>query len=86
LNSNSLDHRIKQDATVELCDKKLFSQDLINKIKMMVNYLVLDYAAIDFKFDGNKIYFLEINDFPMFSYFDKVSNYKLSNRILKFLK
>ena len=86
LNSNSLDHRIKQDATVELCDKKLFSQDLINKIKRMVNYLVLDYSAIDFKFDGNKIYFLEINDFPMFSYFDKVSNYKLSNRIFKFLK
>lgn len=83
LDSSSLDHRIKQDAKVILCSKNLVSIEFINKLTKMANILKLDYCAFDFKLYKNELRFLEVNDFPMFSYFDKLCNNEISNKIIK---
>ena len=44
--------------------------------------LELDYCAFDFKLYNNELRFLEVNDFPMFSYFDNICNNELSNKII----
>jgi glutathione synthase/RimK-type ligase-like ATP-grasp enzyme len=82
LNSSSLDHRIKQDANVILCNKNIVSKIFINKLKKMAGILKLDYCAFDFKLYENELRFLEVNDFPMFSYFDNLCNNEISNKII----
>ncbi len=83
LKSLSLDHRIKQDAKVIFCNKNIIPLSLINKLKKMVMILELDYCAFDFKLYKNELRFLEVNDFPMFSYFDNLCNKEISNKIIK---
>lgn len=83
LESLSLDHRIKQDAKVIYCNKNIIPISLINKLRKMVVILELDYCAFDFKLYKNELRFLEVNDFPMFSYFDNLCNKEISNKIIK---
>ena len=85
IESEHLDHRVKKDAQVSFIENT--NIELYNKTKNLVNILNLNYAAIDFKTnDKNEIIFLEINDFPMMAYFDKLLKGRIGIKILDFLK
>lgn len=74
----SIDVEIKQVST------NSFDNGFLIKIGKLMGLLELDFGAIDFKYNEEKeLIFLEVNDFPMFSYFDKICNNKLSNKIIE---
>lgn len=86
---DSLDYRKVSSNNIEVkqVSTTSFDNNLLQKIAKLMAILELDFAAIDFKYNKEKkLHFLEVNDFPMFSYFDRVCVHKISDKIIEFFE
>lgn len=78
-----IDYRVHNKTDISVVENDI---SICQKLKALTDYIGLDYAAADFMTDedGN-LRFLEVNSFPMFAAFDKVSNFGVSKAIIDFL-
>jgi len=84
LDSNSLDYRVTQDATIT---KVPVPEEVIEPLKALVKKLGLNFGAADFKTDtrNKTLRFLELNTGPMFAAFDKVADGAISDAFIDVL-
>lgn len=88
IESNKIDHRTDENSKIYNISTNEIGDELLIKIGKLFGLIDLDFGALDFKInDNNELIFLEVNDFPMFSKFDKISSNKIStfifNNLLK---
>ncbi len=78
--SEQLDYR--GDKSTKISETEV-SPEIIQKLKVLMKYLKMDFCAADFKTcpDTGDLLFLEVNSSPMFGAFDKISDFSISEKI-----
>lgn len=84
--SESLDYREKNDATMQPWPE-LEQGDFAARFLRLTDTMKLDFCAADFKTDPTtgELCLLEVNDGPMFAYYDKILSGQLSAAIWHYL-
>jgi len=85
--SDALDYRSDDDSRVVHLPIGEVDADAVAGLGRLMDALDMDYGAADFKTDPDdgRLTFLEINSGPMFSAFDQVSEFAVSDAILDYL-
>lgn len=85
--SDALDYRVDDDAEVVHLGVEQVDRNAVEGLGRLMDALAMDYGAADFKTDPatGALTFLEINSGPMFSAFDAVSGFAVSDAILDWL-
>jgi hypothetical protein len=85
--SDQLDYRVDDATRVEPRPVESIDPALIAALGRLMERLGMEYGASDFKTDAEtgELVFLEINSGPMFTAFDRASDYAVSDGILDYL-
>lgn len=85
--SDALDYRTDDASRVVHLPLESVDGDVVAGLGRLMDALEMDYGAADFKSDpaDGSLTFLEINSGPMFSAFDGVSDFAVSDAILDYL-
>lgn len=85
--SEALDYRTDAECRVVHLPLEQVDADAVAGLGRLMDTLEMDYGAADFKTcpDTGRLVFLEINSGPMFSAFDEVSDFAVSDAILDYL-
>ncbi len=83
--SSSLDYRLNNDAILTRMES--VPEYIEESFMKLCDAMALNFCAADFKMDpdSGRFAFLEVNDNPMFSVFDKACNFEISSAILDYL-
>ena len=85
--ADTLDYRVAKQCIVETVSLSSLPAELIHNLHQLMKILNMDFGAADFKAcpETGKLLFLEINSSPMFARFDQVSDFMLTDAIIKTL-
>lgn len=85
--SDALDYRADAESRVVHLPLDGVDAEAVEGLGRLMDTLEMDYGAADFKTcpDTGRLVFLEINSGPMFSAFDEVSGWAVSDAILDYL-
>jgi len=85
--SDALDYRTDAECRVVHLPLEQVDADAVAGLGRLMDTLEMDYGAADFKTcpETGRLVFLEINSGPMFSAFDEVSDFAVSDAILDYL-